>query len=351
MFALPPHTTHVTQPLDRGCFSPLNMPWREVCHTFMAENPGKRVIRFNFSQLFSLAWMKSMTMKNIVSGFRVTGDNPINRKVVEKPKERSKPSLMEATGLAYIPLYSPAKVSSCVGTQRHTEFSPKELEKFQCRYENSYDLNTDKRYNSWLRMYHPDEYREQDRSTSFSDDQVIMSDCQKSDWQKLLTVPDPLPTKTLKRKQTARVLTGPEFLEQVREKELKKKEEAMKKEERRLAREKKAKDRAALLEKKTCEQESRKKKASTQQSSLNMSKAPKVTDSSILAELHLAPPFENSCTLSSPDYAFTSAQLSPTPSEIVRLASDIQNSTSLAQQAINAATDGGVQSPETSKKN
>ena len=297
-----------------------------------------------------------MTKKNIVSGFRVTGVYPVNRKVVEKPKELSKPSLMEATGLAYIPLYSPAKVSLCIGTQQGTEFSPEELEKFKCRYENGYNFNVDERYNSWFRMYHPDECREQDRSTSFSDDQVIMSDCQKSDWQKLLTVPDPLPTKTLKPKQTARVLTGPEFLQQVREKELKKKEEAMKKEERRLARETKAKHRVALLEKKAREKESRKKKASTRQSSLTMSKAPEVTDSSILAKsfvcplLDLAPPFENSCMLSSPDYAFTSVQLSPTPSEIVRLASNIQKCTSLAQQAINAATDGGVESPESSKK-
>lgn len=220
MFALPPHTTHVTQPLDQGCFSPLKMAWREVCHTFTAENPGKRVARFNFSQLFSLTWVKSITMKNIVSGFRVTGVYPVNRKVVEKPKELSNPSLMEATGLAYIPLCSPAKVSSCVGTQQRTEFSPEELEKFQCRYKNGDDFNTDERYNSWLHMYHPDECCKQDRSTSFSDDQVVTSDCQKSDWQKLLTVPDPLPTKTLKPKQTARVLTGPEFLQQVREKEL-----------------------------------------------------------------------------------------------------------------------------------
>lgn len=29
---LPPHTTHITQPLDRGCFSPLKTSWKEVCH-------------------------------------------------------------------------------------------------------------------------------------------------------------------------------------------------------------------------------------------------------------------------------------------------------------------------------
>ena len=225
----------------------------------MAENPEKWVTRFNFSRPFSLAWMKSMTMKNIVSSFRVTGVYPVNRKVVEKPKELSKLSLPEATCLAYIPLYSPAKVSS-VEPRRHTEFSAKELERFECRYENGYDLNTDKRYNKWLRMYHPDEYREPDQSSSFSDDQVAMSERQQSDWQKLLTLPDPLLAIILKPKQTARVLTGPEFLQQVKEKELKKKEEALKKQERKLAREKKAKDRSALLEKKPREQEEKREK-------------------------------------------------------------------------------------------
>ena len=27
LFALPPHTTHITQPLDRGCFAPLKVAW------------------------------------------------------------------------------------------------------------------------------------------------------------------------------------------------------------------------------------------------------------------------------------------------------------------------------------
>ena len=245
---LPPHTTHVTQPLDRGCFSPLKMAWREVCHTFMAENPGKRVTRFNFPQL---------TIKNIVGGFRVTGVYPINRHVVEKSKELSKPTLSEATGLAYTPLYSPAKVSSCAEARRHTEFSGEELERFECRYENGYDLTTDERYNMWLHMYHPDECHDAGQSSSFSEDQVVMSERQRSDWQKLLTVPDPIPTRAVKPKQTARVITGPEFLQQVREKELKMKEEAL---ERKLAG---AKYRAEALEKKSREQEERRRKANT----------------------------------------------------------------------------------------
>ena len=352
MFALPPHTTHVTQPLDRSCFSPLKVAWREVCHTFMAENPGKRVTRFNFSQLFSLAWMKSMTMKNIVSGFRVTGVYPVNRRAVEKQKELSKLSLPEATGLAYIPLYSPTKVLS-VEPRQHTKFSVEELDRFECRYENGYDLKTDERYNNWLRMYHPDEYRDHSPEQACSSDhQVFTSDRQQSDWQKLLTLPDKPPVKTLKPKQSARVLTRPEYLQQVREKELKKKTEALKKEERKLAREIKAKNRAVLLEKKAHELEEKKVKSRYQRSTRKVSevatsstpvervrkstrKVSKVQgrydsgedqeetnksfiDDSFVCPLDLVSPFEYSCTLPSPNYTFNSLELSPTPSEIFR---------------------------------
>ena len=31
MFTLPPHTSHLTQPLDKGCFGPLKMHWRNEC--------------------------------------------------------------------------------------------------------------------------------------------------------------------------------------------------------------------------------------------------------------------------------------------------------------------------------
>ena len=32
VFALPPNTTHVSQPLDKGCFGPLKAAWKNVCH-------------------------------------------------------------------------------------------------------------------------------------------------------------------------------------------------------------------------------------------------------------------------------------------------------------------------------
>lgn len=76
--ALPPHTTHLLQPLDRGCFSPLKVTWREVCHQFSASNPGRTVSRYDFCALFSKAWYKAFDMQNIINSFKVTGICPFN---------------------------------------------------------------------------------------------------------------------------------------------------------------------------------------------------------------------------------------------------------------------------------
>ena len=36
------------------------------------------------------------------------------------------------------------------------EFSPEELERFENRFENGYEIFTDEKYVAWLRQYHPD---------------------------------------------------------------------------------------------------------------------------------------------------------------------------------------------------
>ena len=46
VFVLPPNTTHISQPLDRGCFSPLKAAWRKYCHMFRSKNPGRVVTRY-----------------------------------------------------------------------------------------------------------------------------------------------------------------------------------------------------------------------------------------------------------------------------------------------------------------
>lgn len=62
-----------------------------------------------------MAWAKAMNPANIASGFHATGVYPFNRNATKIPgvletESCSSPEcgLAEASGLAYIPLYSPA---------------------------------------------------------------------------------------------------------------------------------------------------------------------------------------------------------------------------------------------------
>ena len=149
LFTLPPHTTHLTQPLDRGAFSPLKVYWRQICHDFYTKNPGRVITRFDFSSLFSEAWKLALTPKNILSGFNVTGVYPFDPERVKaylppSPKQTKCQTLAEKTGLAYIPLYSPLhrrvpfKHSTASGYRSATpQFESSDEDESSCIFERS----------------------------------------------------------------------------------------------------------------------------------------------------------------------------------------------------------------------
>ena len=154
IFCLPPHTTHLTQPLDKGCFGPLKMHWRQECWSYITTHPDRIITRFQLSSLFGKAWMKGMSMQNVVAGFYTTGVYPFNRSALISSKESKQVSLAEKTGLQFIPLYSPARKPDKQPTAV-VSFSPEEIGHFQVRFEEGYDL-PDERYQQWVRMYHPE---------------------------------------------------------------------------------------------------------------------------------------------------------------------------------------------------
>ena len=89
IFTLPPNTTHLTQPLDKGVFGPLKVHWKQVCRDHLVSHPGQVVNLYNFVRLFSKAWVESMTVNNIAAGFEITGIYPLNRKAFRLPGESS----------------------------------------------------------------------------------------------------------------------------------------------------------------------------------------------------------------------------------------------------------------------
>ena len=102
-----------------------------------------------------------MTLSNIASGFRATGACPFNRNAIKIPgvddiaDEPS--SLVKTTRLAYVPLFSPARPQQPKSEDVEKPFTEEEKQHFQARYDNGYDLIIDKRYNRWLQINHPEE--------------------------------------------------------------------------------------------------------------------------------------------------------------------------------------------------
>jgi hypothetical protein len=141
IFCLPPHTTADSQPLDTSCFGPLKTYWGKVCQEFMFTNPGRAITKFQFSKLFAEAWSEGMSISNICSGFRCTGIYPFNPEVILKKLPKDDDSDVNTVQP------KPSKV---------VEYSPEELECFETRFDNGYDIFTDERYLTWLRQYHPD---------------------------------------------------------------------------------------------------------------------------------------------------------------------------------------------------
>ena len=82
IFCLPPHTTHVCQPLDCSLFKPLKEHWKQECHKFYQKNPGSIISKFKFCKIFQPVWLKAIAPTNIVAGFKKAGIFPLSRNVV-----------------------------------------------------------------------------------------------------------------------------------------------------------------------------------------------------------------------------------------------------------------------------
>ena len=82
LFTLVPHMTHEMQPLDTAVYAPLKTNWQDVCHRYLQSHPGRVITKYQFSQLFSEAWLNTMIPANIISGFKTCGVYPFNPKAV-----------------------------------------------------------------------------------------------------------------------------------------------------------------------------------------------------------------------------------------------------------------------------
>lgn len=93
LFLLPPH---ITQPLDVSIFGPFkNMYYRE-CSSYMQQNPGATVTKYEIAKLSSKPYLKAISPDNLVSSFRKTGIFPLKPEIFDTMPESTAPATIYA---------------------------------------------------------------------------------------------------------------------------------------------------------------------------------------------------------------------------------------------------------------
>jgi len=77
IYCLPPHTTHLMQPLDVACFAPLSRAHRTALQDFIYDNPGKPFGKPEFWDSLCIAREQALIKDNILGGYEATGIWPL----------------------------------------------------------------------------------------------------------------------------------------------------------------------------------------------------------------------------------------------------------------------------------
>jgi hypothetical protein len=84
---LPAHCSHGLQPLDNGVFNAVKAAYRKELGKLASLSDSTPVDKVNFIRAYAKARQVGMTSKNILSGWRVTGNWPISRsKALQHPE-------------------------------------------------------------------------------------------------------------------------------------------------------------------------------------------------------------------------------------------------------------------------
>jgi len=86
IICLPPHTSHILQPLDLGVFKHVKTEWRKIVQNFYVKNGLTNIEKENFPSLLNTLTKISFYRRHAVGGFEITGIFPLNRHAISKEK-------------------------------------------------------------------------------------------------------------------------------------------------------------------------------------------------------------------------------------------------------------------------
>ena len=134
-------------------------------HDYIQVHPGRVITKYQFSHLFSKAWVKSLTPANIISGFKSCGIYPFNLKAVldhnpcMSTEDVNSKNNLNGEGRSIMQQDSGTQESShhesTTDNSNIMSFTAEEEILFDTRYTEGYNLY-DLRYIAWLKV-HPEE--------------------------------------------------------------------------------------------------------------------------------------------------------------------------------------------------
>ena len=66
LFVLPPHTSHITQPLDVAVFGPLKAMYNMECQTYLKNNPDINITEHKIAKLTIKTFIKALCPENLL---------------------------------------------------------------------------------------------------------------------------------------------------------------------------------------------------------------------------------------------------------------------------------------------
>ena len=155
LYCLPPHPSHITQPLDVGFFKGLKDSWRRLCQQYISARPGHFVTKQVFASSFKEAWCQAMQPIKLVNAFRAAGIYPLDFSCI--PESQLGPSkVYTSTHTDAVECKSSSRPSKCHSGSALAELelvlSKETLELQETRHEEGHDLETDTVYNVWKKL-------------------------------------------------------------------------------------------------------------------------------------------------------------------------------------------------------
>ena len=92
LMCLPPHTSHVLQPLDVTCFAPMKQEWKKALKHFKVSSGAMHVSKSEFLPLLKIVWEKSLLESHLRNGFKACGLHPLSREAISTTKLSPSPS-------------------------------------------------------------------------------------------------------------------------------------------------------------------------------------------------------------------------------------------------------------------